>query len=119
MERFKSSLAEIEMIGALLNRVGTSTQRTELVRILENYAFIEPEHRIVFESICFLITRDRVSKENLAVHLNNRGFPDIDLDKYIAAGSADIENLLRNAVRLNTSGRQSIAGLANDRWKIR
>src|ERR1700690_3021924 len=109
MDRSKSSLVEIEMIGTLINRVGTNAQRTELVRTLENYAFVEPEHRIVFESIGFLLTRDRVSKENLAVHLNNRGFPDVDLEKYIAAGSANIEPLLQVAARLNPSGQERTA----------
>jgi hypothetical protein len=117
MDRSESSLAEIEMIGTLIKRVGTNAQRTELVRTLENYAFVEPEHRIVFESIRFLVLRDTVSKEKLAVHLNNCGFPDVDLDKYIAAGNADIEPLLQLAARLNSAGQERIAGMANDGGK--
>jgi hypothetical protein len=117
MERSKSSLVEIEILGTLIKRVGTNAQRTELVRRLENYAFVEPEHRIVFESICFLLARNKVSKENLTIHLNNRGFPDVDLGRYIAAGCADIEHLSQIAAQLNPSSQKQTAGMAIDGGK--
>lgn len=115
MERSNLSLAEIEILGTLIRQNGTIVQRTELVRALDHYAFVEPEHRIVFESIRSLLPRDRFSAEHLAVHLNNRGFPDVDLDKYIAAGSANVEHVLRIAARLNPSGQERMADtVSND-----
>ncbi len=40
------------------------------------------EHQVVFESIRFLLSRGTLTAARLAVHLNNRGFPDVDMEKY-------------------------------------
>lgn len=90
-------LAEVRLLGTLCNREGTSEQRTELVHTLGHYVFLEPEHQVVFESIRSLLPHDRISATRLAVHLNNRGFPDVDLEKYCAAALAEIEDALRLA----------------------
>jgi hypothetical protein len=108
MERTASSLAEIEILGALIRQVGTSDQRSGIVRLLEPHAFIEPEHRIVFESIHSLLPRGEFSQEHFAVHLNNRGFPDVDLGKYLAAGHPNIEDVLRLAEELSRAGQTHI-----------
>ena len=100
MDRASLLLAEGQILGTLCNQVGTSEQRNELVKILERYAFLEPEHQIVFESIRSLVLHDRLSKARLAVQLNNRGFPDVDLEKFCAAALANIDEALKLARRL-------------------
>jgi len=100
MDRASLLLAEGQILGTLCNQVGTSEQRNELVKILERYAFLEPEHQIVFASIRSLIRHDRLSITRLAVQLNNRGFPDVDLEKYCAAALANIDEALKLARRL-------------------
>ena len=100
MDRAALLLAEGQILGTLCNQVGTSEQRNELVKILERYAFLEPEHQIVFASIRSLIRHDRLSITRLAVQLNNRGFPDVDLEKYCAAALANIDEALKFARRL-------------------
>jgi len=52
------------------------------MRSLSQSAFIEPEHQVVFESIRVLFPRGPISVAQLRVHLNNRGFPDTDVEKY-------------------------------------
>jgi hypothetical protein len=47
-----------------------------------------------------LLTRGLFSSESLAVHLNNRGFPDTDLDKYLVASAPNIRDALVQAREL-------------------
>jgi len=100
MDRVAQLTAEVQVLGMLCNREDPREVRAELVHVLEHYAFLEPEHQIVFESIRSLLPHDRFSKSSLAVHLNNRGFPDVDLEKYCAAAFSNIEESLKVARRL-------------------
>ena len=100
MDRAALLLTEVQILGTLCNQGGTSEQRNELVKTLDRYAFIEPEHQIVFQSIRSLLSHDRLSNARLAVQLNNRGFPDVDLEKYRAAALANIDEALKLARRL-------------------
>jgi hypothetical protein len=45
-------------------------------------------HRVVFESICALFPRGTITAEKLIVHLNNRGFPDTDVEKYFTPATS-------------------------------
>jgi hypothetical protein len=94
--------AEVQVLGTLCNGTGLREQLQELANILGQYAFLEPEHEIVFGSIRSLLVHDRLSKTRLAVHLNNRGFPDVDLEKYCAAGLRSIDEALKLAARLRS-----------------
>ncbi len=94
MDRVAVLQAEVQILGTLCNQAGTSEQRTELIQTLHQYTFLDSEHQILFESIRSLLPRDRLSNVRLAVHLNNRGFPDVDLEKYCAAGLANIDDAL-------------------------
>jgi hypothetical protein len=100
MDRVAQLTAEIQILGTLCNREVPRDVREELVHVLEHHAFLEPEHQIVFESIRSLLLHDRLSNASLAVHLNNRGFPDVDLEKYRAAALADINEALKLGRRL-------------------
>jgi hypothetical protein len=100
-------LAETQILGTLCGQTGADEQRKELAQILEHYVFLEAEHQIVFGSIRSLLFRDRLANTSLAVHLNNRGFPDVDLDKYRAAGLPSIDEALRLARRLVSIAQRS------------
>jgi len=102
MNREAQLAAEAQVLGTLCNGTGVREQRNELANILGHYAFLEPEHEIVFGSIRSLLVHDRLSNTRLAVHLNNRGFPDVDLEKYCAAGLPSIDEALKLAVRLRS-----------------
>jgi hypothetical protein len=104
MDRAAQLLAEVQILGTLCNREIAGGDRAELVRTLEHYVFLAPEHQVVFEAIRFLLPRGRISPENLAVHLNNRGFPDVDLAKYSAAALTDIGDALKLSRQLGPSG---------------
>jgi hypothetical protein len=103
MDRAAQALAEARILGTLCSQTGTAEQRYELAGILARYAFLEPEHQIVFESIHSLLARDLTSTAHLAVHLNNRGFPDVDLEKYCASGLPSIGETLLLARQLVSS----------------
>jgi hypothetical protein len=100
MDRVAQLTTEVQVLGMLCNREDPRDVRAELVHVLEHYAFLEPEHQIVFESIRSLLLHDRLSKASLAVHLNNRGFPDVDLEKYCEVAFSNIEESLNVARRL-------------------
>jgi hypothetical protein len=102
MDRATLLLAEMQILGTLCSQTGTLKQRNELAQILDHYQFLEPEHHIVFGSIRSLLVHDRLSNTRLAVHLNNRGFPDVDLEEYCAAGLPRIDEALQLAVRLGS-----------------
>jgi hypothetical protein len=102
MNREAQLAAEVQVLGTLCNGTGVREQRNELANILGHYAFLEPEHEIVFGSIRSLLVHDGLSNARLAVHLNNRGFPDVDLEKYCTAGLPSIDEALKLAVRLRS-----------------
>jgi hypothetical protein len=82
MDRATKSEDEIQFLRALCDEAASPARRLELLQSLRGRVFRDPEHQVVFESISFLFPRGGVSAGRLAVHLNNRGFPDVDLDKY-------------------------------------
>ena len=74
--------AEIQTLRGLCN---LSVPREERLKLLESIGprdFVDPEHQVVFESVLALLSRGEVTAARLAVHLNNRGFPDTDIEKY-------------------------------------
>jgi len=82
MDRATTSQDEIELLRALCDEAALPARRLELMQSLRGHVFLSPENQVVFESICFLFPRGGVSANRLTVHLNNRGFPDVDLKKY-------------------------------------
>jgi hypothetical protein len=85
MDRATTSQDEIELLRVLCDDAALLARRLELMQSLRGYVFRDPENQVIFESICFLLPRGGVSAERLTVHLNNRGFPDVDLQKYFFA----------------------------------
>src|ERR1700687_5329030 len=112
------SLSEVQILGALCNQTGAREQRAELAQTLDRYTFVEPEHLIVFGSIRFLLVHDQFSKARLAVHLNNRGFSDVDLEKYCAAGFASIDEALELACRMCSLAPRSGEDVRHDGQEI-
>ena len=114
MDRVAQLTTEVQVLGMLCNREDPRDVRAELVHVLEHYAFLEPEHQIIFESIRSLLLHDRLSKASLAVHLNNRGFPDVDLEKYCAAAFSNIEEAVKLARRMCSLADDHGAGVSYD-----
>jgi hypothetical protein len=73
---------DLRSLRALCDESVGREDRLAMLRSLENQAFSDPEHRVVFESIQFLLARGILSPSRLAVHLNNRGFPDVPVENY-------------------------------------
>jgi hypothetical protein len=80
--------AELQTLRALCDESVGHEERQRLLEVLGAGNFRRPEHQVVFESIRALFLRGRFSIAQLRVHLNNRGFPDIDVENYFPAGSA-------------------------------
>ena len=74
--------AELLVLRALCDEAAPRERRMELIELYARQAFVEPEHQVVFESIRALFPRGPISAARLSVHLTNRGFPDIDMEKY-------------------------------------
>jgi hypothetical protein len=84
MERPANTEDEVRLLRALCEEDTSGATRLEILHSLEGHVFVDPEHQVVFESIRFLLPRGGVSEARLAVHLNNRGFPDVGLEKYFS-----------------------------------
>jgi hypothetical protein len=82
MDRETQLAAEFKALCTLCDESIARNLRQNLIHSLGARAFIEPEHRVVFESISALFPRGYISIAQLRVHLNNRGFPDTDVEKY-------------------------------------
>ena len=86
----KQFAAERKALRTLCDESIARELRQNLIQSLGPRAFIDPEHQVVFESIRALFPRGPITVAQLRVHLNNRGFPDTDVEKYFQ--SAPIEN---------------------------
>jgi hypothetical protein len=82
VDRKTQLTAEFRALCTLCDETIARNLRQNLIQSLSPRKFTEPEHRIVFESICALFPRGPITAQKLIVHLNNRGFPDTDVEKY-------------------------------------
>jgi hypothetical protein len=82
MDREPQFTTELQALRALCNAAAPREEREGLLQSLRQHAFVEPEHQVVFESIRALFPRGPLSAAQLRLHLNNRGFPDTDVEKY-------------------------------------
>jgi hypothetical protein len=82
MDRETQFATELQALRVLCNESIPREGRQRIIQAFAQHAFIEPEHQVVFESIRALFTRGPVSMAQLRVHLNNRGFPDTEVEKY-------------------------------------
>jgi hypothetical protein len=89
MNRIAKSEDELQFLRTLCDESTPRPHRLELLKSLEGHLFLAPEHQIVFESIGFLFPCGGVSAARLAVHLNNRGFPDVDVTIYFPGTSVN------------------------------
>ncbi len=88
MNRRMNSEDELQDLRTLCDTATTGARRHELLESLRGHGFVEPEHQVVFESVSFLSLHGGVSEARLATHLNNRGFPDVDLERYFPPARA-------------------------------
>jgi hypothetical protein len=94
MDRETQFAAERKALCALCDEAIPRELRQNLIQSLGPKAFIDSEHQVVFESIRILFPRGAVTLAQLRIHLNNRGFPDTDVEKYFQsapAGNAPLE----------------------------
>jgi hypothetical protein len=88
MDRETQFATEMQALRVLCDEAVAREQRQRLLESLDQHTFIDPEHQVVFESIRALFQRGPISMAQLRVHLNNRGFPDTDVEKYVLAPHA-------------------------------
>lgn len=89
MDRITESEDELELLRELCDETIAHAHRAQMMQVARSYVFKDPEHKFIFESISILFPRGPISQERLTVHLNNRGFPDVDVGKYFPTGSDD------------------------------
>jgi hypothetical protein len=98
----KRAEGELEVLRALTNGNVSSARHKSILRFLQDYNFLDPEHQVVYESFQAIARRQPIVAPQLAVHLNNRGFPDIDLEKYFEGTPLDLVEALDLARALYT-----------------
>jgi hypothetical protein len=82
MDPDKRIATDLQTLRALCDEATSRGERLAFLQSLSQRDFLEPEHQVVFESISILLQRGSISLPQLRVHLNNRGFPDIDTENY-------------------------------------
>jgi hypothetical protein len=82
MNREAQLATELEALRALCDEAVPREERLKGMQSFSRHVFVEPEHQVVYESIRALLLRGPFSVTQLRVHLNNRGFPDTDVEKY-------------------------------------
>jgi len=82
MDREAQFAVELQALRTLCDEAAPREERQSLMNSLQQHIFIEPEHQVVFESIQALFPRGPIPMAQLRVHLNNRGFPDTDVEIY-------------------------------------
>jgi hypothetical protein len=82
MNREAQFATELRALRALCDEAIAHEQRQGLIKSLAGNTFVELEHQVVFESIRALFERGSLSAKRLRIHLNNRGFPDTDVETY-------------------------------------
>jgi hypothetical protein len=73
---------ELDALRSLCDEALSREDRQDFLVSLAPRAFADPEHQVVLESIRALFPRGPISLTALRVHLNNRGFPDTEVEKY-------------------------------------
>jgi hypothetical protein len=89
MDRETQIATELQALRALCDEAASREVRQTLIQSLSQHAFIEPERQVVFESIRAIFSRGPISVAQLRIHLNNRGFPDTDVEKYFQTGPVE------------------------------
>lgn len=89
MDREKQFATELRALRALCDEAIPRNLRQNLIQSLGSHAFKEPEHQVIFESIRDIFQRGPISVEQLRIHLNNRGFPDTDVEQYFQPGAVE------------------------------
>ncbi len=92
MKRTTQLSAELRALCTLCDPAMSGKLRQNLLASLEGHKFLEPESQAIFESIRALAGSGPISRERLAQHLNNRGFPDIDIERYFLADGMNSES---------------------------
>lgn len=87
MDRDEKISADLQTLRMLCDEATSREERLALLQSLSERDFLEPEHQVVFESISILLQRGSISLPQLRVHLNNRGFPDIDAENYFPSAT--------------------------------
>lgn len=88
MDRETQIANEFQALRALGDEDIPRVERHRIVESLSRHTFIEPEHQVVFQSMLAIFSRGPITVEQLRVHLNNRGFPDTDVEKYFQSETA-------------------------------
>jgi hypothetical protein len=73
---------ELDALRSLCDEALSHEVRQDFLESLAPQSFTDPEHQVVLESIRALFPRGPLSQTTLRIHLNNRGFPDTDVEKY-------------------------------------
>jgi hypothetical protein len=99
MNRATQIAADLQILREICDEAMPLERRRELLRRHAQHVFVDPEHQVVFESIQRLFQGGSISAARLTVHLNNRGFPEINIGCYFPATPAD-----RNSHELVSKG---------------
>jgi hypothetical protein len=73
---------ELDALRSLCDEALSREDRQDFLVSLAPQSFTDPEHQVVLESIRAIFPLGPLSQTTLRIHLNNRGFPDTDVENY-------------------------------------
>jgi hypothetical protein len=105
MDHALQMAAELDVLRALCDGQSFVALRADLCRSLADYKFADAEHQVVYESVRTLLGQGELAADQLAVNLNNRGFPDTDMQRYFVAAPPTYEKALAQIGELISSSK--------------
>jgi hypothetical protein len=92
--------AERNALRALCQDTCDGSVRAQGMRILTSYPFVDAVHQLLFDTLREIPSADpEVIRAQLPTRLNNRGFPDLDMETFFEAhglSTAEAIALMRN-----------------------
>lgn len=98
--------AELAVLRAMCLGTAERSVWADGIALLADYSFQDDIHQLVFDALGEISSSDYATiREQLPTRLNNKGFPDLDWEKFFEPHnlSADQAMSLMRAVRSNTS----------------
>jgi hypothetical protein len=76
---------EHRLLGALCTSSLTFEDRSDILRSLVDYNWVNPDHRVIYEALRRSRHRDSAAlREHISAEITRLGFPDIEIEPFFA-----------------------------------
>jgi len=105
-------VAERDVLRAMCQGTAERPVRSEGLAILRDYRFADSVHQLVFETLRQIPSdAPQIIREQLPVRLNNKGFPDLDLEVFFQPHNLSAEQAIAQMRGLRATPRRKLRAL--------